>query len=465
MSGEGTYVVTGTTDESISLTLYPKRNDGAPEIPENAIYVAPDGDDTSGDGTEAKPFKTLPKLNGLLQPDATVLMRGGTYNVDTPTGWFWASSGAKDHPIKIWAYPGEKPIIDLSNCTAPRNKYFGATHAGGNGVQATNVSHTHWGGIHVRRAPMDGMCFYGDQGEGCVGNIIELCSFSENGRNGEIGNGLTCYLYGHGYQVLNCDGYWNYNSVGNGGNADGFQFSTVGGDDNIARGLRSWLNADDGYDFFALWDNQTLGIWTLDQCWAAKNGYKADGTTKSGGDGNGFKMGGWKDTLVGRVCAAHVLKRSLTWSNRMDGVNDNDSNTPTPMSIFNNTAWNNARGNASPGYNGNFNFEGHFVRAGKLRNNLSAMPAHGVHANTKNADTEFNSWDAATAVSVSEADFLSLDDSIALGPRAADGSLPVSDFLKLAPTSACIGKGTDVGIAFSGAAPDLGAYESEEAVA
>ena len=63
---EGTYVATKTED-SISLTLYPKRNDGAPEIPENAIYVAPDGDDANGDGTEAKPYKTLPKLNGLLK--------------------------------------------------------------------------------------------------------------------------------------------------------------------------------------------------------------------------------------------------------------------------------------------------------------------------------------------------------------------------------------------------------------
>jgi hypothetical protein len=149
----------------------------------------------------------------------------------------------------------------------------------------------------------------------------------------------------------------------------------------------------------------------------------------------------------------------------MDGVTDNESNTPTPMSIFNNTAWNNARGNAAPGYNGNYNFEGHYVRAGKLRNNISAMPAHGVHANTKNADSAFNSWDSSPAVSVSEADFLSLDDSIALGPRQADGSLPISDFLKLAPNSACRDKGTDVGIPFNGAAPDLGAYESEEALA
>jgi hypothetical protein len=43
--------------------------------------------------------------------------------------------------------------------------------------------------------------------------------------------------------------------------------------------------------------------------------------------------------------------------------------------------------------------------------------------------------------------------------------LPVSNFLRLAPDSDCIGKGTDVGIAYSGSAPDLGAYEAEPPVA
>src|SRR6185312_11329634 len=47
----------------------------------------------------------------------------------------------------------------------------------------------------------------------------------------------------------------------------------------------------------------------------------------------------------------------------------------------------------------------------------------------------------------------------ALGPRQADGSLPDVDFLKLAAASRLIDKGTDVGLAYAGSAPDLGAYE------
>lgn len=58
------------------------------------------------------------------------------------------------------------------------------------------------------------------------------------------------------------------------------------------------------------------------------------------------------------------------------------------------------------------------------------------------------------------ADFLSLDDTIARGPRQADGSLPVSDYLRLAPDSNLIDAGKNLGMPFSGLAPDLGAFES-----
>ena len=49
--------------------------------------------------------------------------------------------------------------------------------------------------------------------------------------------------------------------------------------------------------------------------------------------------------------------------------------------------------------------------------------------------------------------------SLALGPRQADGSLPNVDFMKLAAGSQMIDKGTNVGLPYVGAAPDLGAYE------
>ena len=44
--------------------------------------------------------------------------------------------------------------------------------------------------------------------------------------------------------------------------------------------------------------------------------------------------------------------------------------------------------------------------------------------------------------------------------RQADGSLPVLPFLRLAAGSDLIDKGTDLGFAFNGRAPDLGAFES-----
>jgi hypothetical protein len=44
--------------------------------------------------------------------------------------------------------------------------------------------------------------------------------------------------------------------------------------------------------------------------------------------------------------------------------------------------------------------------------------------------------------------------------RNADGSLPVLPFVRLAATSDLIDKGTNVGLPFAGAAPDLGCFET-----
>jgi hypothetical protein len=68
-----------------------------------------------------------------------------------------------------------------------------------------------------------------------------------------------------------------------------------------------------------------------------------------------------------------------------------------------------------------------------------------------------NSWQLTTPASA--ADFVALAETLALAPRQADGSLPVNDFARLVATSALIDKGKDVGLPFTGAAPDLGAYE------
>jgi hypothetical protein len=104
-----------------------------------------------------------------------------------------------------------------------------------------------------------------------------------------------------------------------------------------------------------------------------------------------------------------------------------------------------------------------------MRNNL-AFPNKNEYVPGYGVDTQFNSWDLNLTPAAK--DFLSITDpsvgetgqaiettSLALGPRQADGSLPNVDFMKLAAGSAMIDKGTDVGLPFVGAAPDLGAYE------
>jgi hypothetical protein len=67
---------------------------------------------------------------------------------------------------------------------------------------------------------------------------------------------------------------------------------------------------------------------------------------------------------------------------------------------------------------------------------------------------EYNSWDIT--VTVTAGDFISLDTAELRTARQADHSLPDINFGKLAEGSDLIDAGTDVGIAYSGDAPDLG---------
>jgi hypothetical protein len=109
-----------------------------------------------------------------------------------------------------------------------------------------------------------------------------------------------------------------------------------------------------------------------------------------------------------------------------------------------------------------FNMLGlNMVNTSVLRNNLAFGPL--PTANLTGTDDKFNSWDLP--VQVSEADFQSISITGMDAPRQADGSLPIVAFMRLLPTSDLIDKGVDIGQPFTGAAPDLGAYEGALLVA
>ena len=120
------------------------------------------------------------------------------------------------------------------------------------------------------------------------------------------------------------------------------------------------------------------------------------------------------------------------------------------MVLRNCTGWGNFRNYVikdfdSPGGEGNL-----------LRNNLSYR---GEDSLIVEADSQPNSWDSELGLTLTDDDFLSLDNSQMSAPRNPDGSIPQNDFLKLAPGSAAIDKGADIGMPFVGAKPDLGAFE------
>ena len=81
----------------------------------NTYYVAPTGSDSAA-GTMAAPFATLQKANDTAAAGDTILLRAGTYNCTAQITL--SKSGTSDtNRTKIWAYPGEVPVLDFSNFT------------------------------------------------------------------------------------------------------------------------------------------------------------------------------------------------------------------------------------------------------------------------------------------------------------------------------------------------------------
>ena len=85
-------------------------------------YVSPGGSD-SNPGTIGQPFFTLKKAWTVIQAGDIVYLRGGTYLFPTSQE-LTGKNGTAGNLIKIWAYPGETPIITKAGS-------FSFTHSAG----------------------------------------------------------------------------------------------------------------------------------------------------------------------------------------------------------------------------------------------------------------------------------------------------------------------------------------------
>ncbi len=381
---------------------------------QTTLYVSPAGSD-SNPGTITQPLLTISKAMSLATAGTTIYLRGGTYNISSTLGA--GVSGVAGNRINLWAYPGEAPILDFSG------ESYSSTSRG------IELKRNYWylKGLDIRNAGDNGIFISG------ANNIVEDCSVSYCKDTGiQISSGGS-YNYIH-----NCDAFDNNDPATQGQNADGIDAKLAAGPGNVIRGCRVYDNADDGYDCYG-----TANRVVFDSCWAFHNGYNLWGIQGFTGNGNGFKLGG-NDSI-----GPHIVTNCVSFDNVVKGFDQN--NNMAGITLYNCTAFRNGT------YNYSFPYAP-LVGVDTLMNDLSYEAGQSDARIIAGAVVDSNSWQNHT---VTDADFLSLDTSLARLPRLSDGSLPATPFLRLAPGSSLINAGINVGIAYTGSAPDIGAFESE----
>ncbi|MGD8912014.1 MAG: DUF5060 domain-containing protein [Candidatus Thiodiazotropha sp.] len=350
------------------------------------------------------------------QAGSVIYIRGGTYYFgETIT---LNQSGSESSKISLSKYPGEdeRPLLDFSAMSEMSSN------------RGLNLQGDYWHvyGIDVRKAGDNCLYIAGSN------NTVEFSTFSECADTGvQLGSGASHNL------IKNVDSYYNADSSLE--NADGFAAKLDVGDGNSFYGCRAWNNLDDGFDGYLRGaDNVNT---TYENSWAIRNGYLQDGSLGAG-DGNGFKTGGSdaKDLIHNAV-----LINTIAAGNAVDGY-DHNSNRGE-VTIYNAIAHNNGV---------NINFSGDNPASNLIiKNTISMGASDSLQASL--TDISANSWQDGR--SADESDFVSVDIDELLMPRQADGSLPDVNYFKLVDGSDLIDAGVDVGLPYSGSAPDIGAFE------
>ena len=404
-------------------------------------YVAPNGSD-SNPGTLTSPFFTLNKAWTVVAAGDIIYMRGGTYHYGTTMNLLSGKSGTSGNTIKVWAYPGEYPVIDYAGVALTGQKIA---------LRLNSISYVHFKGFRIANMaqentsnawPNYGIILYND---------VNNCIFEQLEVDHIGGTGFTIADRCNNNLFLNCDSHHHADPYSGEpyGMSDGFESGSHGANtstNNTFKNCRAWSNSDDGWDF-----RQADGIYTVDGCWSFRNGF-IPGTSTAGGNGDGYKLGG--KTSPGTSTILRTIKNSIAFENRATGI------TPEPdvadnvfgLDVINCTSYKNAR-DLGEGIN-----TGYYNNYTRVRNTIAYANIHSNVWMQGGAVHDHNSWDIPKTVT--DADFLSVNSTGTDGPRQSDGSLPVTNFLHLAAGSSLIDVGVNVGLAYAGNAPDLGAFES-----
>ena len=79
-----------------------------------ATFVAPYGDDSTGDGSEDRPFGSVGRALDAVRgrSEKTILLKGGRYVLERGIKIGAADSGSERSPLVVAAAPGETPVLD-----------------------------------------------------------------------------------------------------------------------------------------------------------------------------------------------------------------------------------------------------------------------------------------------------------------------------------------------------------------
>ncbi|CAM4392529.1 right-handed parallel beta-helix repeat-containing protein [Paenibacillus tarimensis] len=395
-------VVTAILLLVLGITVIPNETYGNPTL----YYVALNGDDSNSGTSLETPFATINKAVSVVKAGDTIFVRGGTYK---PTKTINPTvSGTAAARITLRNYGSEKVIIDGSNVNEGK--------AGSKVIRMDNIAYWTISKINVTRSP--GM------GIGIL-NYANNIRFEDLNIYNNGGTGLSIENFSYDNYINGVNSYFNYDEPTGGEHADGFAVK-AGSIRNTFNRCKAWNNSDDGWDFWGGGQSQ------ITKSEAFRNGMDANGNPYPNGDGNGFKLGGHS---AGGWSGNNTIRTSVAYDNLANGFDWN--NASLKNMVYNSTAYNNNRGNFSYAYN--FRFGNDDI----IRNSISAGTGGVRLADT--VDHSHNNWN------------LGLPD-----PVFASTTPGTKNFLYLTANSPYIGVGTNVGLTFSGNAPDLGAFEYGE---
>jgi uncharacterized repeat protein (TIGR02059 family) len=402
-------------------------------------YVAPTGSD-SNPGTISQPWRTWQKGFSSISAGDILYIRGGTYTGMYGSGHgvnISSKSGTSSSPITVTAYPGEIPVLDCSSLSSSAGVNFG--------ILMRSCNYWHIKGLTVKNVreyrnlhkSAGGSPTAGWELGNCKDVTFELCNVAESG------NGFTLNGTVYNIKYINCDAYRNYDYYDSGGLANGFNGNIRSNSTISYKGCRAWANSDDGWDMYG-----GSGYFEYIDCWAYRNGKDVPTI----GNGDGFKLG-YDASQTDLPGFQRTLKNCISADNYLMGFDEGmDVGTSMDMVVYNCLAYKNVRD-----YGFRF-YQPSGTGRTTLKNNISFGNKVNYQGRSRNT-TDHNTWDSG-APSVSDADFASTDMTQLLRPRKSDGSLPDIEFGRLKSGSRLIDAGINVGIAFLGSAPDLGAFES-----